>query len=478
MSSSWAGLVETHTAAVFLAGERAIKIKKPVRLDFADFSSLAARRAACEAEVALNRRVSPDVYLGVGDLTVDSRIVEHAVVMRRLPADASLSARVSRGDPNVRELVEDVADCVAGFHAHCAAVGAELPLDQWTPPIALWRRELGPMHDLMDDEASRDSLGQAARLAEAYAAGRASLFTQRRDAGLVRDGHGDLLASDVYLLPDGPRLLDCLEFDTRLRICDVLHDAAFLAMDLDHLGRPDLAARFLKRYETASGTGFPQSLAHFFMAHRALVRAKVAAIRAAQAPTGADLEAAALLRLSLKHVRKAQLRLVVLGGLPGVGKTTVASALAAQLPAVHFGSDRIRSELLGPGHYAPADTEQVYEELLRRAALALHAGEHVLLDATWASERHRSAARGLARRLGAIPIEVLLEVDDRTAADRISFRPAVAGGSEASAAVRNQLRDRFDPWPQATSVCTRGDLPETVAMSARVVERNAEASLG
>jgi aminoglycoside phosphotransferase family enzyme/predicted kinase len=468
---------ETHTAAVFLAGERAFKIKKPVHFDFVDFGSVAARRAACEAEVELNRRLSPDVYLGVGDLAVNGRVIEHAVVMRRLPVESSLAARVSRGDPKLRDLVEDVADSLARFHARCPVVGEELPLDQWTPPIDLWRTEVGHMHDLVHEEAPLVCLDRAARLSGSYASGRASLFTYRRDTGLVRDGHGDLLAADVYLLPDGPRLLDCLEFDTRLRICDVLHDAAFLAMDLDHLGRPDLATAFLSRYGQASGVGFPQSLAHFFMAHRALVRAKVAAIRARQPSARGGTEAAALLRLSLKHIRKAQVRLVLLGGLPGTGKTTIASALAAQIPAAHLSSDRVRDELFGPGHYAPADTEQVYDVLLTRAASALRAGEHVLLDATWASEQHRTAARELSRRVDAVPVELLFEVDDRTAADRIRHRPVVAGGSEAGTAVRGQLRQRFDPWPQATSVCTRAGLPETVAASARVIEQVATAAL-
>jgi predicted kinase len=187
--------------------------------------------------------------------------------------------------------------------------------------------------------------------------------------------------------------------------------------------------------------------------------------------------AAPYLAAALNYLRPQRPIVLAIGGLPGTGKTTIASALAAQIPATHLSSDRVRDELFGPGHYAPADTEQVYDVLLTRAALALRAGKHVLLDATWASEQHRTAARELSRRVDAIPVELLLEVDDRTAADRISRRPVVAGGSEANIAVRSQLRERFNPWPQATSVCTHASLPETVAASARVIERIAAAAL-
>ena len=144
-------------------------------------------------------------------------------------------------------------------------------------------------------------------------------------AGRARDGHGDLLADDIFLLDDGPRVLDCLEFDDALRLDDVLADVAFLAMDLERLGRPDLAERFLAAYRAASGDTWPSSLAHHHIAYRAQVRAKVSAIRAEQGvPDSAD-KAQALLRLALAHLEAGRVRLVLVGGLPGTGKSTARS---------------------------------------------------------------------------------------------------------------------------------------------------------
>lgn len=480
MGSAWAEAVETHTAAIFLAGDRVYKVKKPVKLDFVDFSTLQARRAACVAEVALNRRLSPDVYLGVANIEVSEQAIEHAVVMRRLPAATALAARVRVGAPNLRQQVREIADRLAAFHRQCPVVGGDLPRDLWTDPVESWRTEAARIQSLLQDGSCQNRLRRATTLAESYALGRTELFTRRLDLGMVRDGHGDLLAEDVYLLADGPRLLDCLEFDTRLRVCDVLHDAAFLAMDLDHLGRADLAHVFIERYKSQSGDDGPASLIHFFMAHRALIRAKVAAIRAGQTGSGPEPEVAALLALTLKHIQSAQVRLVMLGGLPGSGKTAIATALAEQLPAIHLSSDRIRAELIessttfeafGTGRYAPTVTDRVYREMLRRADEALRAGEHVLLDASWSSDGRRRTARRTAADTNAVAVELLIEADDPTAAERIGHRPRLAGGSEASEQVRTHMRDVFDAWPQATTVRNGGRLCRAVATTARVIKR-------
>ena len=477
--------METHTATVFLTGDRAVKVKKPVRLAFLDFSSREQRLAACRAELELNRRLAPDVYLGVVDMVVDGRPVEHGLLMRRLPAERSLSALVVAGADHLVEALADVAGRLAAFHASCPAVGKELPFERTVPIETLWASNVDEMLRLGALALPARELAIAAVLAASYAWRHRQLFQDRLAAGLVRDGHGDLLADDVFLLDDGPRVLDCLEFDDRLRTVDVLLDVASLAMDLERLGRRDLAESFLGAYAAQSTESHPPTLAHFFIAYRALVRAKVAAIRAAQGNPGSADEAQGLLKLSLRHLRAARTRLIVVGGLPGSGKTTLAAAVAASLPAAHMSSDAIRWELTAAGDGAPAHvqsrytktvTDRVYTELIDRAEHALAAGNHVVLDASWAATEHRKAARDLARRTGADLIEVLVATDEATALNRLKARRTRPGESEADAEVRSRMQKRFKPWPEATRVESVGSGDEAVRSVLSLAE-TAEAEL-
>ena len=181
-------------------------------------------------------------------------------------------------------------------------------------------------------------LDQIGALAEGYLAGREPLWRERLAAGAACDGHGDLQAADIFWLEDGPRILDCIEFDDRYRFADVVADLAFLAMDLERLGAPDAARELVDEYAAASAEPVPPSLLDHYIGYRALVRAKVAAIRAVQE---ADPIAAAadrrrardLVELCLTHLRRAQVLLVVVGGAPGTGKTTLARDLEARLDA-------------------------------------------------------------------------------------------------------------------------------------------------
>jgi hypothetical protein len=229
------------------------------------------------------------------------------------------------------------------------------------------------------------TLGAVGRLSESYVRAHSRLFERRIEAGRVRDGHGDLLADDIFLLDDGPRVLDCLEFDPRLRYGDVLADVAFLAMDLERLGAGVPAASFLSWYREFSGDNWPASLAHHWIAYRALVRAKVACLRQHDGDAGAAAQASELLALCHRHLRPATVRLVLVGGLPGTGKTTTANGLADRLGWTLFSSDELRHEIgppAGPGVsgyrqglYRPKITSAVYRGLLDRAGRCLEFGE-------------------------------------------------------------------------------------------------------
>ena len=186
------------------------------------------------------------------------------------------------------------------------------------------------------------------RLAGRFLAGRSALLDARVRGGHIVDGHGDLLAADIFCLADGPRILDCLEFDDKLRWLDGLDDAAFLAMDLERLGADELAGRFLDWYVEFSGDPAPASLRHHYVAYRAFVRAKVGCLRARQGDRLAGQEASQLAALTLRHLRAGAVTVVLVGGLPGTGKSALAGALADRLGWTVLSSDRIRKELAGP----------------------------------------------------------------------------------------------------------------------------------
>jgi predicted kinase len=247
-------------------------------------------------------------------------------------------------------------------------------------------------------------------------------------------------------------VLDCIEFDDRLRLGDALADVAFLAMDLERLGRPDLAERFLRAYREHADDTWPASLAHHHVAYRAQVRAKVGAVRAGQADPAAAPEARELLGLARRHLRAGAIRLVLIGGLPGTGKSTLAAGLADALGATVLRSDEVRKELaglrpdqpapaeFGEGLYRPAATAATYREILRRTVVALALGEIVVLDASWTAERWRADAREVAARTDAELAGLRCCAPPDLVARRIRRRVAMAAIVDTSSGARRSPR--------------------------------------
>ena len=461
---SAAAIAETHVGMVVLIGDRAYKSKKPVRTAFLDFSTPERRTAALHRELELNRRISPEVYLGLGRFSGPDRPDETVLVMRRMPADRRLSTLVSAGAP-VRDELCDLARLMAAFHTR-AGRGPGIAVDGGAAALrGRWRAnvaELAPYQGALLPDGLVDQIG---RLATRFVEGRADLLAQRCADGWVVDGHGDLIADDVFCLPDGPRVLDCLDFDDHLRHVDALDDVAFLAMDLERLGRADLGAVFLDAYAEFSGDPAPTSLRHHYIGYRALVRAKVACLRHDQTGADADAEAAVrYARLSRAHLRDGAVRLALVGGLPGTGKSTIAGALADRCGAVLLSSDRVRKELAGldpagcaaagfrEGLYSPGHTEALYGQLLHRAEALLARGESVVLDASWTSGRHREAAAALAARTRSDLVPLECRAPTEVAGQRIHTRGATA--SDATADIARAMAAAADPWPDATVVDT------------------------
>ena len=489
------GVAETHSAWVVFLGDRAYKIKKPVRFDFLDFSTLDARGLALRAELELNRRLAPDVYLGVVDVVgPDGAVAEHVLVMRRMPSDRRLSALVERGAP-VDDDVRAIARLVAGFHAQAATSPGIAAAGSPATIRSKVERDLDELDAFAPALLDLEDLDEARRLALAFLEGRAALLEDRVARGRIRDGHGDLLADDIFCLPDGPRILDCIEFDDALRHGDVLADVAFLAMDLERLGAPDLAERLFSWYSEFAGERHPASLAHYYVAARALIRAKVACVRAVQGDTGGPALARSLVRLALAHLRRAQVRLVLVGGAPGTGKSTVARGLSDRFGWVVLRSDEVRKDVTGVGRagdpaaettgvldrglYAAATTDATYEELLRRADRALRAGESVILDATWSDAARRTAARRVAGDTSATLVELRCELPSDVADARIERRQRERNDvSDADVAVAAALRDRFEPWPTAIPLSTAAPIDAMIASAASLVNTTPDVAHG
>ncbi|HTR94177.1 MAG TPA: AAA family ATPase [Trebonia sp.] len=465
----WAEITETPTAVLLFTGDRAWKLKKPVCLGFLDFGTPEARAQACAREVELNRRFAPEDYLGTAEVQgPDGEICEHLVVMRRMPAARRLSTLVAAHAP-VAGTLRQVARILAAQHTGSArgpqisAQGTRDALrERWADNVLQarqWTGERmppGPLDPAMIEETEE--------LACRFLAGRGPLFDARIRDGRIIDGHGDLLADDIFCLDDGPRILDCLDFDDKLRWLDGLDDAAFLAMDLERLGAPAWAEQFLASYAEYSGDPAPASLRHHYIAYRAFVRAKVACLR--DDPAGPH-DARHLAEISVRHLREGAVTLVLAGGLPGSDRSAVAGKVADRLGYAVLNSDRIRKELAGlpaetsarasygSGIYTPEWTERVYQELLHRATVLLSRGESVVADASFTTAWQRTAAATAAATVSADLVQLRCTAPWELAAGRLYSRSG--GTADADQEIAVEMEAAADPWPDAIVIDTEDD---------------------
>lgn len=485
---------QTHISVVFLAGPFAYKIKKPVRYGFLDYAELDTRLHFAREEVRLNRRLAPDVYLDVVPITlVDGQPrfegpgepIEWCVKMRRLPDEARLSDRLARDevDPS---LIQAVAGRVAQFHAE-AERGEHIADAARFDAVAGLAR--GALHDAapMVPDVIAPPLWErlSARLEEELASQRA-MIEDRAARGLPRDTHGDLRLEHIYHFPDTPPpgelvVVDCIEFNERLRYADPVCDMAFLAMDLAFAGRPGLAAGFARAYFTASGDANAEPLLPLYTAYRSMVRGAVAGLKAAQ-PEVSPAERAAAHRLARAHLLFAlgELEtpgrrpvLILIGGLPGTGKSTLARELALAANCQVLRSDVVRKQLAGiadpttkgpAGLYTAEWTERTYWELLAQADRLLAAGGRVIVDASFHQEHSRAAFLELGRNL-AIPF-VFFECVARAAwvAERLAARRGDASDADWSVYLRMaEAWEDYGPVTRRARVPIQADVPDPSA---------------
>lgn len=475
------GGAETHSSVLLFAGKRAYKVYKPVRLDVLDYSTAGQRESALRRELRLNRRFAPDVYLDVATIVGgEGQPVEHALVMRRMPADRRL-ARLLETDERDRQL-RSVARRVAAIHAAAPRPPSAAEAAGAVAVSRNWEQNQVALEGFAATLLDAQRVERVGALFRRYVAGRAALFEARVAGGYAIDGHGDLLAEDIFCLPDGPRILDCLAFDDRLRHGDALLDAAFLAMDVERLAGRESAERFLGWYAEFSGERHPASLAHHYVAYRAQVRCKVAAVRWTQGDASAGVEAGDHLRRCEEHLAAGRVRLVLVGGAPGTGKSTVAQALGDRLGWVVLSSDLVRKERAGlppaqsaaaavdGGLYEAAGVAATYGALLDRARTLLGLGEHVVLDASWTDAGQRGLARTVADETAAEVVELRLDVPLDVARARIAARTVAGGGaSDATLEVADALRRRAAPWPEAHALDATGPIADVVDAAGRLV---------
>jgi aminoglycoside phosphotransferase family enzyme/predicted kinase len=478
-----ADLRETHISVLVMLGDRAYKVKKPVRLDFVDLSTREAREQICNREVELNRRLAPDVYLGVADVVgPDGEVCDHLVVMRRMPEHQRLSSLVRDG-ADVDEDIREIARVVASFHARAERSAHISQAARATAMRAKWEDTFDTIEPYLGAVVAEEDEQRVRELARRYLDGRVALFDRRITDGKVIDGHGDLLADDIFCLDDGPRILDCVEFDDEIRYGDVLADVCFLAMDLERIGAPELGDRFVAWYRELSAETYPPTLAHHYVAFRAHIRAMVACLRTGQGDDAAE-EAARLLGMARDHLEEGQVALVLVGGLPGTGKSTLAAALADRFGWNVLRSDEVRKDLAGVAHtervtvgvreglYRPEATAATYRELVDRARRLLELGAPVVLDASWTDASHRSAAAAVARETHSELVEIECAAPPEVTVQRLRGRArAVADVSDATPAVAAAMAATADPWPDAQVVDTAGPADHVVAQAEARIRR-------
>jgi len=418
-----AELVQTHISWVLLAGEFAYKIKKPVRLPFLDFSTLALRRDRCEEELRLNRRFAPDIYHDVVALyppadhpswSGTDAPIEYAVRMHRFDESGRLDHLCARGELRPAHL-SDLAASLVQFHGRADVAPLASRFGRPTEVQAPALENFQELQQLLTDTPTQNRLALLRRWTEAEFHRLAPQFQERKATGYIRECHGDLHLANLVCIHGRVRMFDCIEFNEDLRWIDVASDVAFTYVDLLDHGQGGLAGWFLNEALSQSGDYRAAVLLRFYAVYRAMVRMKVAAIRATQAPAGPAIDPLSYLGLAEQLARPGPARLIVTHGLAGCGKT-VASTQLLQTDR-HAATVRLRSDVerkrlfgltpqahsgsaTGEGIYTPDAQARTYAHLRAQAAMLLDAGWSVVVDAAFLRRDERDSFRRLAQERG------------------------------------------------------------------------------
>lgn len=449
--------VDTHGAAVFLAGDRVFKVKRAVRFPFLDYSTLDKRKAACEAELRVNRIFAPALYLGVRPITKDQtgclsiggdgETVEWALEMRRFDERATLDHLAESGRIDDR-IADELARTVAAAHRSALPVEADAWIDALERYIGQNEEAFAEFPDLFPPEQAAHLIAESRQTFTSLL----PLLRRRGDRLLVRHGHGDLHLGNIVMIDGKPMLFDAIEFDPLVASGDVLYDLAFLLMDLVERKLTRAANIVLNRYvaEAKRDDDFDGLAAlPFFMSMRAAIRAKVTAAKrehaTAQNKSAIENSARDYFALAQQLLAPPPPMLLAIGGLSGTGKSALARMLAADIPpipgAVVLRSDTMRKALFGYAEtdklpeqaYTAAVTAKVYATLAERALRVLRAGHSAIVDAVFAKAGERDAVAKLSADVDVPFRGLFLTADLETRIARVGAR--IGDASDADAAV-------------------------------------------
>lgn len=467
-------LVQTHISYVLLAGERVYKIKKPVRFTFLDFSTLERRGYFSHEEVRLNRRLAPDVYLGVLAVSEehgayrlssedDPSAVEYVIEMRRLPADRMLDQLLDRNAVTLA-MIDAIADRLAEFHRRADAGPAVTANGDPAHVLAVLEDNYANARQFRDVTIAAPDDDAIQRFARGFLRMHDALFRRRQAGRRIRDCHGDL-HSEHICCTDPLVIFDCIEFNSQFRYCDVASEMAFLAMDLDYHAHPELAAHLIDRYTAGATDADLRRLLPFYQCYRAYVRGKVDSLKSIEeevAPAervAAQDSARRHFALAYRYTWAYTPALVVIAGLSGTGKSSVAAALQSRTGFAHVYSDVVRKRLAGvpidapakpiaydAGIYTPELSAQTYQAMLDEAASHLDASRGAILDATFQLRVGRDAVRAVARQHAVPFLLVECQCDEVEVRRRLQRRVEHGGGpSDADWNVYLEQRRRFEP---------------------------------
>lgn len=486
--------IETHISWVILAGDYAYKVKKPLDLGFLDFSTLAKRRAACEEELRINRRTAPMLYeamVGISDNPVsvqadtEENPIEFAVRMRRFPQSALLAAVLAE-HPHAPALMEQLATHVADFHAAAAVADPHGPYGTPASVRAAMEQNVSQLRAHLrshlrphgDDPALLTLLDTVAQWSQSRFDALQTVFAERLAAGWVRECHGDLHLGNIMVQDGQPRLFDALEFNPALRWIDVMADIAFLVMDLHMRGRADLGWHVLNTWLEKTGDYAGLRLLPYYLSCRAIVRAKVAAIRLEQLDGPARdtclAECRAYLELAASYSVPPQRALIITHGISGSGKTTHSQHLVDACGLIRIRSDVERKRLFGlaatqssagiPGGIYTEEANQLTQTRLEMLArTVLDAGYPVLVDATFIRKAPRERMQDLAQAMGVPRLILAFVALPATLRARAAQRAAGAqDASEAHAGVVDsqlQICEGLDENELNTAMTIDTELP-------------------
>ena len=464
-------LLQTHISYIFLTPDLVYKIKKPVDFAFLDFTTLEKRLFYCHEEVRLNRRLAPDVYMGVAAVTEeDGRVrmegtgspVEYAVKMKRLPEESILENKIKKGTVT-EEMIERVARAIADFHGRAWTDGR---ISAFGSPEVIKKNtdeNFSQTSDFVGLTLSRKVYEDIKGYTERFLEENRGLFIKRMEDGHIRDCHGDIHSEHISIT-NGIDIFDCIEFNERFRFSDTVSDLAFLSMDLDFHNRHDLARVLDSTYFSATGDAGGRALLDFYKCYRAYVRGKVEGFELKEPEVDDNEKRRARIR-ALHHFHLARLYatggfrplMVVVCGLSGTGKTVISRRLSEYTAMVHLASDVVRKRLaglrpeehrfepFGRGMYSRDFTEKTYGMLISEAGRLLGSGRSVILDATFSRKKFLKDAKKEALERGAEFHIVLCTSDDETVRKRLLRRREEKTWSDALWDVYLKQKETFEP---------------------------------